>query len=106
MLVLGGEHCNGLFATSRAFVYKPQIFENGAWHTYPENPVPSPRDYHSCAVLLPDGRVFVGGGNNRLYDYEIFSPPYLNNPQFRPTNVTWQAPAPQVDIQLGAYELE
>lgn len=43
-----------------------------------------PRTYHSAAILLNDGRVFMGGGGlcgegceaNHL-DAEIFSPPYL-----------------------------
>lgn len=34
------------------------------------------RGYHSTALLLPDGRVFSGGGRNRR-TYEVFSPPYL-----------------------------
>jgi hypothetical protein len=45
----------------------------------------TPRTYHSTALLLPDGRVFVGGGGqcgscstNHL-NAEIFSPPYLFN---------------------------
>lgn len=43
------------------------------------------RTYHSTALLLPDGRVWVGGGDIELnpaqYEttrtYEVFSPPYL-----------------------------
>jgi Domain of unknown function (DUF1929) len=42
----------------------------------------TPRDYHSTIVLLPDGRIFVGGGEARHhdgggYDYEIYEPHYL-----------------------------
>jgi hypothetical protein len=38
------------------------------------------RDYHSTAMLLPDGRVISGGGNGNQVtqkDVEIFCPPYL-----------------------------
>ena len=45
-----------------------------------------PRTYHAVAILLPDARVFCGGGglcgecttNNP--DGRIFTPPYLLNP--------------------------
>lgn len=36
----------------------------------------SPRSYHAVALLLPDGRVFSGGGQSEM-SYEVFSPPYL-----------------------------
>jgi galactose oxidase len=58
-------------------------------------PMAVPRTYHSVAVLLPDGRVFSGGGGlcgncttNHL-DGQILTPPYLLNsdgsPKARPT---------------------
>jgi galactose oxidase len=45
-----------------------------------------PRNYHSVGVLLPDGRVFSGGGglcgtcSTNHADGQIFTPPYLFNP--------------------------
>ncbi|KAI4384246.1 hypothetical protein MLD38_002426 [Melastoma candidum] len=65
-----------------------------------------PRMYHSAAVLVPDGRVFVGGSNpHNKYNFtshpyptelslEAFSPPYLG-PQFailRPSILSIEAP--------------
>jgi uncharacterized membrane protein len=41
------------------------------------------RGYHSMALLLPDGRVLIGGGGHPdsaagpQYNFEIYSPPYL-----------------------------
>ncbi|PIA62504.1 hypothetical protein AQUCO_00200488v1 [Aquilegia coerulea] len=63
------------------------------------SPSPIPRLYHSAAILLPDGRIMVGGSNpHRLYNFtdvlyptelslEAFSPHYLapQYSQFRPT---------------------
>ncbi|MEL6253468.1 MAG: PKD domain-containing protein [Bacteroidota bacterium] len=48
-------------------------------------PMQTPRNYHSIALLMMDGRVFAGGGGlcNTCTvnhpDAEIFSPPYLFN---------------------------
>jgi hypothetical protein len=45
-----------------------------AWSTMAAGTIP--RLYHSAAVLLPDARVLVTGGNDYTQT-EIFSPPYL-----------------------------
>ena len=39
--------------------------------------LPSIRDYHSAAILLPSGKVMMAGWNNTAI--EIYSPPYLFN---------------------------
>ena len=45
-----------------------------AWTTMASGTIP--RLYHSSAVLLPDARVLISGGNDYTQT-EIFSPPYL-----------------------------
>ncbi len=68
------------------FVMTPELLVNSQqW--YPMAPQTGGRGYHSCAVLLPDGRVFVSGGELRSVDYEIWSPPYLTNGLQQPQNV-------------------
>ena len=66
-------------------------------------PEAAPRNYHSVGVLLPDGRVFSGGGglcgtcSTNHTDGQIFSPPYLFNAdgtlRTRPTIVSAPASA-------------
>ncbi|GLU17589.1 hypothetical protein SLE2022_339500 [Rubroshorea leprosula] len=59
------------------------------------SPSSKPRVYHSSAILLPDGRVLIGGSNTHEYynftalfptdlSLEAFYPPYLNRNNHRP----------------------
>ena len=84
VLVLGGQATPVVFTDTDARM-APEIWNpaTGKWTTLA--PMAIPRTYHSVATLLPDGRVFVGGGGlcgncttNHL-DGQIFTPPYLLN---------------------------
>jgi hypothetical protein len=91
-------------------------FDDGAkWELLSWTPSEAYRDYHSTAMLMPDGRIFTGGGDSSTepidpdepshahnptasdhpgYDYEMFYPRYLRPSEVsaitfaRPTNVT------------------
>lgn len=85
----GGRENNGRDDT----VTNPEIWdpETGEWTTV-EVPHEHARLYHSTALLLPDGRVMMGGGGTpgpRNYtDVEFYSPAYLfdgDEPAERPT---------------------
>ena len=68
---------------SQQWVSQAEIFDPDTkqWDLMAE--MATPRQYHSNANLLPDGRVVVAGGgqgSGAIHDYsnyEIFSPPYL-----------------------------
>lgn len=72
----------------------PEIWNpaTGQWRTVAS--LSTPRQYHSIAILLPDGRVLAAGGGacgscpTNHPDAEIYSPSYLfddnNNPAIRP----------------------
>lgn len=68
-------------STLPAEIYNPAT---NTW-TAVETPSVSGRVYHSVAVLLPDGRVVVAGGNpdRGIYEnrIEIYSPAYVSQPK-------------------------
>jgi galactose oxidase len=82
VLVVGGQqHPQGF--TDTGAVLSPELW-NPATGTFTVlAPDVIPRTYHSVAVLLPDGRVFSGGGGLcgsctvNHPDGRIFTPPYL-----------------------------
>jgi hypothetical protein len=83
VLATGGDRTHDITNLNGA-VYAAEEWSpsTGHWTTLASNHVP--RYYHSTAVLLPDGRVVVGGGWGgaggdavRQRTFEIFSPPYL-----------------------------
>jgi galactose oxidase len=85
LAVGGADHGRGF--TDDGAVLVPEVFDprTGGWTALA--PMATPRPYHSVALLLPDGRVLVGGGGlcpgsyaacpANHPDVEIFSPPYL-----------------------------
>ncbi len=86
VLATGGNTDGAALVSVDAGVYQPEIWspQTGIWQ--PVNDMQVDRQYHSIALLLPDGRVLSAGGgycgtcNEIGYEEqnaEIFSPPYL-----------------------------
>lgn len=76
--------CGGLQAAPYpSWIYDPNAVVN-AWREMDE--LNRPRHYHSCALLLPNGKVMMAGGASAggcslsvENSIEVFSPPYLFN---------------------------
>ncbi len=84
VFVVGG-NTSGIKFSDEGTVLTPEIWypETGTWHEMADMAIP--RNYHSIALLLPDGRVLSAGGGlcgdctANHQDGQIFSPPYLFN---------------------------
>ena len=89
VLATGGNSSGASLVDLNAGVYTAELWNpaTGAWQNLAA--MQKTRQYHSMSLLLPDGRVLVGGGGicgtcyNVGYlekNIEIFSPPYLFKP--------------------------
>ncbi|MCJ0869933.1 discoidin domain-containing protein [Streptomyces sp. AP-93] len=71
-------------------VLTPELWDPSTGAFTPLATMAVPRNYHSVANLLPDGRVFSGGGGlcgdcaTNHPDGAVFTPPYLLNPDGSP----------------------
>jgi galactose oxidase len=103
VLVVGGQQHPQTFTDTGA-VLSPELWNPATGKFTIMAPEATPRTYHSVAVLLPDGRVFSGGGGlcgdgctTNHPDGQIFSPPYLfranGTPRTRPVIKTAPATA-------------
>lgn len=103
VLVIGGTAVNTT-QPGYAPVLAPALYVPGtnSWHVQPAEPTLAPRRYHSTAMLLPDGTVIVGGGNDRATgvhpDYAVFSPHYLQGNPLRPQIAAISGPPGSVSV--------
>jgi galactose oxidase len=103
VLVVGGQQHPQTFTDTGA-VLSPELWDPATGNFTVMAPQAIPRTYHSVAVLLPDGRVFSGGGglcgacSTNHPDGQIYSPQYLFNPDgtLRARPVITSAPAQAV----------
>jgi galactose oxidase len=85
VLVLGGTTYSAVFSDENS-IYNPELWDPSTERFTRLAAAATPRNYHSVAMLLPDGRVFSGGGGlcgncaTNHADGQIFTPPYLLNP--------------------------
>ncbi|MFK8908782.1 discoidin domain-containing protein, partial [Streptomyces sp. YS-3] len=105
--VFGGQETPVPFSDATS-VMTPEIWDPATGRFTPLATMAVPRTYHSTANLLPDGRIFSGGGGlcgdcatNHL-NGAIFTPPYLLKPdgteRTRPVITT----TPPAHVALGA----
>ncbi|QFZ24607.1 DUF1929 domain-containing protein [Saccharothrix syringae] len=100
VVVIGGQGHPVPFS-DRTAVLTPELWDPATGRFTRLAPMAVPRTYHSVANLLPDGRVFSGGGglcgscSTNHADGQVLTPPYLLNPDGtpRPRPVVTASPA-------------
>lgn len=89
VIVFGGQSHPVPFSDATS-VLTPELWDPATGAFTPLATMAVPRNYHSVANLLPDGRVFSGGGGlcgdcaTNHADGAVFTPPYLLNPDGSP----------------------
>jgi hypothetical protein len=85
IFIVGGQRAGKWNFTDPDPVLEGEIFDPVTGTFTPTAPMLFPRQYHSVAVLLPDGRVLCAGGvdptnpvERDQRQMEVFSPPYLD----------------------------
>ena len=106
VLIVGGQTYAQSFSDDNS-VLVPELWDPASQTFTQLAPMQTPRNYHSVALLLPDGRVFVGGGGGcgcsaDHPDAEIFYPPYLFNSDGSPATRPIIVSAPSSSVQLGS----
>lgn len=106
VLVVGGQTSGWTFHDTNS-VLNPELWDPTTGKFKVMAPEAEPRNYHSVAVLLPNGQVFSGGGGlcgtcaTNHEDGQIYSPPYLFNADGTPATqpVFTSAPTSAIDGQ-------
>ncbi len=109
----GGDLANDL-VNPEAAVYAAEIWdpETDTWTLLDE--ASKLRQYHSMAMLLPDGRVISGGGGvcgpcyHNSYseaNFEFFSPPYLFNSDGSPRDASQRPAITEPTVLDGSAEV-
>lgn len=92
VMIVGGQSYAAQSTDSNSILI-PEMWNPATGQFSTVAPLSIPRNYHSIALLLPDGRVLSAGGGLCICsvnhtDYQIYSPPYLfdanGNPASRP----------------------
>lgn len=104
VLVIGGQR-NGKWSADPQPVLEAEIYDPASNEWTVLAPMQYPRQYHSVAVLLPDGRVMTAGGIDPTLGgtpqrdqrfMEVLSPPYM----FRGTRPTLNSTPSQISYGI------
>jgi galactose oxidase len=118
VLVTGGQKRSLVFTNTNG-VLTPELFDPKTTQWTQLAPSAVPRNYHSVSILLPDSRVFVGGGGlcyvtkikgstagcDKSVDHadgEFFEPPFLFNDDGSYAKRPIVSGLPQNSVKVGA----